>query len=177
MAESSPLATVRIRALWARAVINNYEGRHADASKILNHAIVLAQSHGLVALEIETLRELAISELLGGRYRETINATGYLLQLSEIHRDFYSTQRALDLQATASCMLGVDTQDSLNHLQTSLIRAKEREVPKDILRCHQNLAKALEALGRHDEAEFHKAQTLSSRGPGQSVVAQSLHGI
>ncbi len=177
MAESSPLATVRIRALWARAVINNYEGKHADASNILNHAIVLAQSHGLVALEIETLRELAISELLGGRYRETINATGYLLQLSEIHRDFYSTQRALDLQATASCMLGVDTQDSLNHLQTSLIRAKEREVPKDILRCHQNLAKALEALGRHDEAEFHKAQTLSSRGPGQSVVAQSLHGI
>jgi len=164
MADQSPLAAVRIRSTWAKAAIAMEEGDYTTAGGLFSKSAQAAHSHGLIALQIELLRELAVCEMAAEEFADAVTTTENLIQLGEKHKDFYSAQRALDLRATACCMLGQDVEDSLNHLQTSLVRAREREVPKDVYRCHLNLAQALGAVGRQTDAEIHAkaAQSLES---------------
>lgn len=157
MAQTTPYAVVQLRADWAEAALAIHSGDFATGRVILQSGVDAAQKHGLIALQIELLRELAACELNSKRYESAVETSDILAVLSERHGDFYSTQRALDVRATASCSLNRDVEDSLNHLQTSLVRAQEREVPKDILRCHQNLAHVFQTLKRASDASFHAA--------------------
>lgn len=158
LAEVSELAPVECRAAWARATVMSAKGQHADALKILDQAVQDAQRYGLTAMRIELIREKASAALDAGEERVAIDVARQLISLAGHYEDLYSQQRARDLEATASCIIGENPDAALGHLQTSLERARARNVPRDIYRSHLNLARAFRALGRDDLAAEHDQQ-------------------
>jgi hypothetical protein len=62
-------------------------------------------------------------------------------------------------------MLGRNIEQSLQHLQTSLKRSEERDVPRDMQRCHDALGKVYRALRKPELAQQHEdaAKTIASR--------------
>ncbi len=156
LAEVTGMASVRCRAQWARANVLQSQNDYANARQCLSNARRLAYDHGLQALLVEVHREETGTALLAGDYEDVIGMSEQLVELGLEHQDFYSAQRGHDLKATALCMLQRDVDESLNHLATSLARARERNVPKDIYRCHLNMAMALDAVGRSADAQTHR---------------------
>lgn len=161
LAESTGLAVVSCRADWADACIYAAEEDWEIARSFLARAQQLASDHGLTALGIELIREDAAYALSAHQYELVVDLADRLITEGHDHQDFYSAQRGHDFRATAQCILGEEVEDSLNHLATSLARARERDVPKDIYRCHKNLAAALEATGRTSDAEIHREQAAA----------------
>ncbi len=156
LAESTGLAVVSCRADWAEACIFAAESDWEVARSFLARAQQLASDHGLTALGIELIREDAAYALEAKQYDLVVDLSDRLIEEGHAHQDFYSAQRGHDFRATAQCLLGNGVEDALNHLATSLARARERDVPKDIYRCHRNLAVALEATGRGSDANVHR---------------------
>lgn len=156
LAQNTTLPMVLCRADWAVAAVAVSRADFAQARTTLLRADTRAQDHGLVALRLELLRERAVAALSDADYTEVIELCDELLQLANAHADLYSEQRARDLRATAACMLGNDVEGSLHHLTLALERALERNVPKDVYRCHLNLDRALKSQGRQKEAAEHR---------------------
>ena len=157
LAETSGLPLVQCRCDWAEAALLVSDGDYAGARAALAKADARAQEHGLVALRLELLRERAVAALSDSDYPEVAALCEELLALSQEHQDFYSEQRARDLLATAHCLLGRERDAALDHLERSLVRARDRDVPKDVYRCHLNLDRVLTALGRDADAATHRA--------------------
>jgi serine/threonine protein kinase/tetratricopeptide (TPR) repeat protein len=156
LAEVSELNAVQCRALWARARVLSEIGEHRQALDLLDRAEANARSGDLTALRIELIREKAGAALSAGEFERAIDVARYLVDLAGRHGDFHSQQRARDLEATASCILGQNAHAAMEHLQTSLKRAETRGVPLDIYLSHLNLARAFAALGRDDLANEHQ---------------------
>jgi serine/threonine protein kinase/tetratricopeptide (TPR) repeat protein len=163
LAASTQLVSIECRAEWASARILASEQRLPEAIALLRAAIEAAHGHGLTALRIELMRQLATCTLDAGDLPTTYTLAGELATLAGAHSDTYSQQRAQDIQALSACLMGRDTDNALAHLQSSLQRASQRRVPKDIWRCHSFIDRALTSMGRHDEAAHHRAQTSSQR--------------
>lgn len=157
MAQRTSLPVVRCRATWAQASLEMATGDWASALSSLTAARLLAEEHALTALRIEVLREEASCALETGALHSAHELSKVLIQQGLQYQDFYSTQRGHDIAAIASCLLGIDVEDSLNHLNTSLARAIERDVPRDVERCHAALGKVYRSLGRDAEADTHEA--------------------
>jgi serine/threonine protein kinase len=165
LAERSHLPLVQCRADWAEAAMSVAEEDYAMARTALLRADSRAEEHGLVALRLELLRERAVAALSDEDYEDVVSLSDQLHALAVQHQDLYSQQRATDLRATAACVLRQDTDESLRHLEVSLARANQRNVPKDVYRCHLNLDRALRSMGKTARAEEHrrKAETMASR--------------
>lgn len=165
LADSSPLPLVACRADWAEAAIHVSEGDYPAARGALERADARAEEHGLVALRLELLRERAVAALSDEDYEAVVNLSDQLHSLARQHQDLYSQQRATDLRATATCVLQRDTESSLTQLRSSLQRATDRDVPKDVYRCHLNLDRALRSLGQTSQADEHRgaAEDLALR--------------
>lgn len=163
LAEVSELAPVECRAEWARAKVLSELGRHREALEVLDGAEKSAHRYGLTALRIELIREKAAAALDAGEHERAIEVANHLVDFAGRCEDLYSQQRARDLQATASCILGQNADASLRHLEGSLERAQARGVPRDIYLSHLNLERAFRALGREDLAAEHsrEAQRLA----------------
>ncbi len=156
LAEVAELAPVECRAEWARAKVLSERGEHIDALRVFEEAEKNAHRYGLTALRIELIRERAATALEAGKYQEAIEVASTLVELAGLHQDLHSQQRARDLHATASCMVGKNPDASLEHLEVSLQRAQNRGVPRDIYLSHLHLERAFRALGRDDLAEGHR---------------------
>lgn len=156
LAEQTGLAVVACRADWSDASVHAANEDWEVARSFLARAQQLANDHGLQALGIELTREDASLALKAGQHELLIELAEQLIDLGHTYQDFYSAQRGHDFRATACCLLDREVDDSMKHLATSLTRARERGVPKDIYRCHENLALALEATGRTTDAEIHR---------------------
>ncbi len=166
LAEVTELAPVECRALWARAKVLSTRGQHHDALAVLDEAVTNAECYGLTALRIELVREKAATALDAGEYQVAIEVSRHLIALAGHHEDLYSQQRARDLDATASCVIGENPEAALDHLLTSLERALARAVPRDIYLSHLNLERAYRALGQEARADEHGRQARE--------VAQSM---
>lgn len=165
LALSSNLPTARCRSEWALAVYQRSSGKLAEARATLASARDRAVNHGLVALGIELVREEAVAALEADDFEAVLDISQTLIDVASQHQDAYSAQRGRDLQATANCVLDRNVSESMNHLMLSLSRATERQVPKDVYRCHILLSRALESLGRMEESTKHRemAQSIASR--------------
>jgi tetratricopeptide (TPR) repeat protein len=165
LAQTSHLPMARCRAEWAMAVFQRANGDLAAARATLASARNRAVNHDLVALGIELMREEAAAALEAGDHEAVIDTAQKLIDSAHQHQDAYSAQRGLDVQAASCCVLGRDVPQAMNHLMMSLSRAQEREVPKDVYRCHLLLAIALNAQGRTQDAEKHGelAEGIASR--------------
>ncbi len=157
LASHTALPMALCRADWAQAAVFVSQARYAEARTTLHRADARAAEHGLVALRLELLRERAVAALSDADYEDVIDLCDELLVVAREHQDLYSEQRAGDLRATASCLLDRDVEASLSHLEASLVRARERDVPKDIYRCHLNLDRALHATGDRAGAMSHRS--------------------
>ncbi|MGM0557370.1 MAG: protein kinase domain-containing protein [Myxococcota bacterium] len=158
LAEQSELAPVECRAKWARARVESIEGRYDRALELMDRAQATAYRAGLTALRIEILRDHASIALDADNYERAIDLSSRLVDLAQQHEDLFSAQRGRDLEATAKCLVGTEIEASVAHLESSLERAQSRDVPRDVYRCHQNLARAYEALGRDTQAETHRRE-------------------
>jgi tetratricopeptide (TPR) repeat protein len=158
LAETSELAPVESRALWSRAYIDSIRGEHAHALELMGQAQQIAYRVGLTALRIEILRDYASIALEAGEYERAMELSTELNELARRHEDLFSAQRGRDLEATAKCLVGRDVEASVAHLESSLERARARDVPRDVFRCHKNLARAYAAIGRDAEAEEHRRE-------------------
>ncbi|MBA2663804.1 MAG: serine/threonine-protein kinase PknK [Bradymonadaceae bacterium] len=161
LAINSKLPVVECRADWAEAKLMGACGRHDEALRLFGRAAETAERFGLQALLIELIRERAAAALAAGDEETAWTIAGQLIGFAGQVADYYSEQRGRDIKATAGCILGRDVAESLAHLQSSLARAQDRRVPKDIYRCHDLLERALSALGKHDDAGFHRAQAAA----------------
>jgi serine/threonine protein kinase/tetratricopeptide (TPR) repeat protein len=158
LAETSELAPVESRALWSRAYIDSIRGEHAHALELMGQAQQIAYRVGLTALRIEILRDYASIALEAGEYERAMELSTELNELARRHEDLFSAQRGRDLEATAKCLVGRDVEASIAHLESSLERARARDVPRDVFRCHKNLARAYAAIGRDADAEEHRRE-------------------
>ncbi len=159
LADAAPLPLVVCRQEWAEAALQVAAENYGAARDALARADRRAQEHGLIALRLELLRERAVAALSDEDYQDVWSLCTELAELAENHGDLYSGHRARDLLATAQCFLasGTDRDGALSLLQSSLDRALDRDVPKDVYRCHLNLDRALRAVGRDSEAAEHRA--------------------
>ena len=156
LAQHTGLPMALCRADWAQAAMDVADERYDDAREALRRADARAEEHGLVALRLELLRERAVAALSAADYVEVVQLSDQLLIVAREHQDMYSEQRAGDLRATAHCLLNQDVESALHHLRSSLRRATDRDVPKDVYRCHLNLDRALSATGDTRGAQRHR---------------------
>ncbi len=156
LAKTTHLPAVRCRSAWAEAAIAAAHGGWQESHALLSAARIIAEEHGLTALRIEILREEAAAALEAGELAEATRLAGELIQDGSHFDDFYSAQRGHDIAAVATCLAGQDIEHGLAHLKTSLTRSQEREVPRDIQRCHSDLGRVYRALNRPDEAAVHE---------------------
>ncbi len=152
----APYPSVRYRALNARGRLMTYQGDLDTAGSYYDQALGMANSHDLSALAIELLRERIGICVRFGQFQEAITWANQVVGVGERQGDYYSEQRARDLRALAMCHVGQDIDDAIGQLRSSLRRATERGVPKDVFRGHDFLARAFEALGHHDDARHHR---------------------
>lgn len=176
LARASDLNAVGCRADWAQARILSETGDYPNALALLARAEADARSGDLTALRIELLRETAATALVAGQVEHALSIAQDLIELAGTHQDLHSQQRARDLAATASCILGVDVPAAMEHLKMSLKRAQARAIPLDISLSHQNLARAFDALGRPDLAQQHGRSAARSAHPsaGYAMAGSSL---
>lgn len=156
LAANTRIPMVLCRAEWAQAALFVSTGQYTAAREALAVADRRAAEHGLVALRLEILRERAVAALSDEDYPAVVALCDELEAIAREHADIYSQQRAEDLRATARCLLSEDVPTAIAHLQASLQRARDRDVPKDIYRCHLNLDRALHAAGNAEAAEQHR---------------------
>ncbi len=148
--------SVRCRAYMALAHLAASQGDHGAASGHYDLALGLANSHGLVALAIELLRQRAGMCVRFDRHEEAVTWANQVVGFAEQYGDYYSEQRARDLRALAQSHIGQEVEAAITQLRASLRRATERGVPKDVYRGHDYLARAFIATGRDDEARHHR---------------------
>lgn len=167
LANRSKIPTIECRADSAEARLLNTVGKHSLALQYLARGIATAEQFNLQALRIELIREQAVTQLESGSTKAALKTAEQLIELAAQNADHYSEQRARDIKALTSCILGQNVALGLDHLNASLARATERKVLKDIYRGHNMLANALRALDQHASADSHtrKAQR----------IAQSMH--
>lgn len=142
----------------AHARIARARGDFPGALKRLVPAEQRAGHYRLNSLHIDLMRRHAIAALDVQNYKHAQRLANALVALSAKHEDRYSEQRAQDIQALSSCMLGTDAERAIAQLTQSLKRAQARGVPKDMHRCHRYLAACFERLGRPADAAAHAHQ-------------------
>ena len=156
LARKAPYPSVRYRAQLCTGRLAALRGDIDTADHHFDQALGLANSHQLSALAIELLRERTSMCVRAGRYREAITWANQVIGFAERHGDYYSEQRARDLRALARCHVGEDIDVAIQQLRSSLRRATERGVPKDVFHGHDFMARALAAVGRDDDARHHR---------------------
>ncbi len=167
LADRSRIPAIECRADSSEARLLNTVGKHSLALQYLERGITTAEQFNLQALRIELIREKAVTQLESGSTKAALRTAEQLIELAAQNADHYSEQRARDIKAVTSCILGKNVALGLDHLNASLARATERKILKDIYRGHNMLANALRALNQQASADSHtqKAQR----------IAQSMH--
>src|SRR5690554_1996175 len=167
LANRSRVPAIKCRADSAEARLLNTVGKHSLALQYLARDIATTEQFNLQALRIELIREQAVTQLKSDDTKNALQTAEQLVELASQNADHYSEQRARDIKAVTSCILGQNVALGLDHLNKSLARATERKVLKDIYRGHNMLAHALRALNQLASADSHtqKAQR----------IAQSMH--
>lgn len=156
LARAVPYPSIRCRAAIAMGRLSAHRGDIDGAGENYDQGLTIARDNSLSALAIELLRERASLCVRFERYENAIAWADEVIGFAESRGDYYSEQRARDLRALACCHVQKDIQPALEQLRTSLRRATERGVPKDVFRGHDFMARALEAVGRSDEAGHHR---------------------
>lgn len=151
-----PYPSIRCRASIAAGRLSAHRGQLDEAGTHYDDALGLANSHRLSALAIELLRERIGLCVRFERYQEAITWANQVVGFAEEHGDYYSEQRARDFRALAMCHVGTEVGEAINQLRSSLRRATERGVPKDVFRGHDFMARGLEAIGRGGDATHHR---------------------
>ena len=172
LADSSGLGTVECRAALGRAEIFARRGEFDEALEVIGETQKIASRIGLTALTITLTRRRAALALEAGRDELVVSLADEVIDLSTTHDDLYSEQRGRDLKATACAILDDKRQEALKHLYASLERADGRNVPRDIYRCHRNLARALQEENAQQAAEHgEEADELADRMRYSSAAA------
>lgn len=166
MARALPHPSIQARTALAQGRLAAHVGEIDNANRFYDQALGLANAYDLAALSVELIRERASLNLRYGQYENAISWSSQIIGLAESQGDYYSEQRARDIRALAQTHLHREVEASLEQLRTSLRRATERGVPKDVFRGHDFLARALEAVERLDEAAHHRNH---ARRLGQSM--------
>ena len=157
LAETTSLGPVECRAALGRAELLARESQHEEALGIVGESQRVARRIGLTALTIAMVRRRTALALEAGRHELVVSLAKEVVEMARRHEDLYSEQRGRDLRATASAILGQEREEALRHLRSSLGRAGDRGVPRDVYRCHRNLSLALEETAP-GEAEKHRRE-------------------
>lgn len=143
LGESAGLGQISCRAALGRAELLAERGDYQEALRIVGENQRTARRIGRTVLTIAMLRRRAALALEAGREQLVISVADELIETARQHEDVYSEQRGRDLRATAEAILDRNRLEALDHLEASLERAKARDVPRDIFRCHRQLAQAM----------------------------------
>lgn len=163
LAESAGFGQIVCRAALGDAELLAGDEQFEEALQVVGESQRVARRIGRTVLTIAMLRRRASLALETGRDELVISVAEELIETARQHEDLYSEQRGRDLRATAEARLDRNRLEALDHLEESLERARLRKVPRDMFRCHRNLARALR---NHlpDKADDHLALARRLRG-------------
>lgn len=156
LADIANIAVVTCRLDSAQARLSLARGDYQSAHGLMTRAEQLAQENGLTALTTELARQHISYAIDAQDTRVALSKLDQLLTTAQTTQDLYSYQRALEMQAFLMAMQGQNTQAAITQLQNSLQRATQRQIPKDIYRCHSFLAQISLRYQRHQDAQKHK---------------------
>ena len=181
LAERARLAELNCRVAWAKGYVLSARREDEAAIMTLKRAASIATYHHLTALELDVLRHLVHLLLRCGQLSQTRPLLERLQEMAEAHQDRYTLLRASEMSALADVLGHTQAEQGLSTLHAHLERALQRDVPKDIYRCHALLKRAYQTLGDSQSASEHRqlaaeiARSMRYHSASSSVVAKSVN--